>query len=313
MNFNQVLGFLTVLLCFSLGFSQYQDPSYQIQNEKTLSQKAPEIYQPEEFLQQQQQKLPQEHQLLKQQQLPQKLLQQILQQDLQLQQQIQQKVGKLISLQSPRQDYHLWLGHSFYKFHMNVTHWADARQQCHKEGGRLITIDSAYEDQYIHSIWSIYKNCFGEIDAIKQSTYFGYIYVGYHDYFQDGYFVSVSGKDLYDSYYRWGYGQPNNRGVDHCTAISNVNFGGLNDLNCAALQPFICEIDTREQCNNYRNDVHPPFGSPSQHRSRELNNDDNHNEEHVDDNVLAKSDEESKNKDGGNVDNSLINVNTTSK
>ncbi|XP_044727977.1 macrophage mannose receptor 1-like [Chrysoperla carnea] len=136
---------------------------------------------------------------------------------------------------------------SYYKFHTDIQTWAEARSICEAEGGYLTIINSQEEASFLVRLMSQYP--LAVLDpAITEKEYF--IFIGFHDWFRVGEWVTIDGKSLISSgYVHWKLGEPNNAGGWERCGSFYVN-GGLNDLNCDFLQPFVCEIPANI-CNEF--------------------------------------------------------------
>ncbi|XP_012260693.2 hemolymph lipopolysaccharide-binding protein-like [Athalia rosae] len=126
-----------------------------------------------------------------------------------------------------------------YKFHCQAKTWNDARLECKREGGHLVVINSVEEAYVITQLFNASRS--GIVDAV----YTTYAFVGIHDMFEDGQFVTLDGKTLEEAgYNEWAAGEPNNfrNQPENCGAIKLD--GKLNDTQCHLKFAFICECIT---------------------------------------------------------------------
>lgn len=116
--------------------------------------------------------------------------------------------------------------------------WNDARRTCEEEGGHLAIVNSIAEEKVI-------------IDLLEHAEKFNVqtghpdlFFVGFHDLFKEGEFVTVHGQSLAKAgYTRWLPGQPDDTsGNENCGSFRKG--GGINDLTCTDKYGFICELPT---------------------------------------------------------------------
>jgi hypothetical protein len=86
----------------------------------------------------------------------------------------------------PGRDYQLVPGLGYYKFHAVAEKWDDARKICTQEGTHLLILNSGTEMDAVKSIWSKQPNISGTI-------YPDYIFVGVHDRFNEGEYITILG------------------------------------------------------------------------------------------------------------------------
>ncbi|XP_044737456.1 hemolymph lipopolysaccharide-binding protein-like [Chrysoperla carnea] len=132
---------------------------------------------------------------------------------------------------------------SFYKYHRDPQTWAKARQICEVEGGYLAIVNSEEEANFLRGMMSKYPD-----DVLTDVVHKSCVFLGFHDYFKEGEFVTIDGKSLESSgYMHWAAGQPDNAGgKENCGAL--LRNGRLFDLPCGDKIPFICEISTDTLC-----------------------------------------------------------------
>ncbi|KAK2587942.1 hypothetical protein KPH14_004029 [Odynerus spinipes] len=137
-----------------------------------------------------------------------------------------------------RDDYHHVPGIGFYKFHTRATTWNEARKICNEEGGHLAIINSAAEMRVLVDLLLHASPIKGAVNQIQA-------FVGVHDLYAEGDWVSIHGDSLAKTGYSewtdmWG-GQPDNGGgIQNCGTL--VEDGKLDDVSCQAIYAFFCEI-----------------------------------------------------------------------
>ncbi|XP_069694989.1 hemolymph lipopolysaccharide-binding protein-like isoform X1 [Periplaneta americana] len=133
--------------------------------------------------------------------------------------------------------YELHKGIGYYKLHKDLKKWAEARQICQQEGGHLVIINSEEEDKVLQSMFA----------PVAEQLKTQWAFVGFHDLYTEGQYLTIFDEPLKSTgFYRWSSPvQPNNYNGnathpgEDCGSI-HIN-GGLNDANCEAKIPFICE------------------------------------------------------------------------
>ncbi|EFN88914.1 hemolymph lipopolysaccharide-binding protein [Harpegnathos saltator] len=144
-----------------------------------------------------------------------------------------------VGLRSPmRDDYHYSGGIGAHKLHTRAVTWNDARKICNEEGGHLAIINSVAEAHVLLEI-------FNHSGPIKGAVYPDEAFLGVHDLYKEGDWVTVLGDSLAKTGYtrwsdKWG-GQPDNGGGrQHCGAL--MKEGGMDDVACDVPFPFLCEL-----------------------------------------------------------------------
>ncbi|KAJ8320489.1 hypothetical protein KUTeg_002076 [Tegillarca granosa] len=91
--------------------------------------------------------------------------------------------------------YRLQRGAKCYEFILNERKdWIDAQMDCRKKGGRLVTIETKDEEQFVEQI-------------LRNYNYHNKgVWIGLNDIYKEGTFVWDSGKPV--TFTRWGSGQP---------------------------------------------------------------------------------------------------------
>ncbi|XP_049773498.1 hemolymph lipopolysaccharide-binding protein-like [Schistocerca cancellata] len=131
-------------------------------------------------------------------------------------------------------DYKFFPNVGYYKLHTAKTNWENARRTCAKEGAHLAIVNSKAEENAIREVMRAHST--EKFDA----------FIGFHDMFKEGEYLTVLGHPLISSgHVNWREGEPNNvelqnspEGED-CGTI--YNDGTLNDVRCNAERLFVCE------------------------------------------------------------------------
>ncbi|XP_034052556.1 ladderlectin-like [Gymnodraco acuticeps] len=114
-----------------------------------------------------------------------------------------------------------------YKYSNTERTWADAELYCVSQGGNLVSIHSAEEENFVKLLVEI-------SDPAKGATW-----IGLHDIAKEGRWMWSDGSVA--TYFNW-YRQPNNsgRGED---CVNNFR-GKWNDVRCSATLPSVCASRT---------------------------------------------------------------------
>ncbi|XP_063977848.1 hemolymph lipopolysaccharide-binding protein-like [Diachasmimorpha longicaudata] len=137
-----------------------------------------------------------------------------------------------------RDDYFYTVGVGAHKLHTRGATFNNARKVCMEEGGHLAVIDSVAEEQVLLDL-------FKQSGPMRNVTREDQAFIGIHDLFAEGEWVTVLGDSLHKYGYTkwsnlWG-GQPDNGGgVQHCGTL--LKGGEMDDVNCNIQFPFFCEI-----------------------------------------------------------------------
>ncbi|KAL0116189.1 hypothetical protein PUN28_011206 [Cardiocondyla obscurior] len=144
-----------------------------------------------------------------------------------------------VAMRGPmRDDYRYTSGIGAHKLHTRAATWNNARKFCNEEGGQLAIINSIAEEHMLLEI-------FNHSGPIKGAAYPDAAFLGIHDLYAEGDWVTVSGDSLAKAGYtrwsdKWG-GQPDNGGgKQHCGAL--MKEGGMDDVACDVPFPFFCEL-----------------------------------------------------------------------
>ncbi|OXU32092.1 hypothetical protein TSAR_007849 [Trichomalopsis sarcophagae] len=180
-----------------------------------------------------------------------------------------------------RDDYRYSPGIGAHKLHTRAASWNEARKMCNEEGGHLAIINSLTEathpalpvnPNYLrvepwkqepsHGAGSHIKpndrkpsadcsqmlmDIFTKSGPVKGAPYLDLAYVGIHDLYKEGEWVTILGESLFKTGYtvwsdKWG-GQPDNGGSSgnqNCGVF--LKEGGLDDVNCDMPFAFFCEL-----------------------------------------------------------------------
>ncbi|XP_046990752.1 hemolymph lipopolysaccharide-binding protein-like [Schistocerca americana] len=137
---------------------------------------------------------------------------------------------------SPRvgADYKFFRNVGYYKLHTEKMNWENARRTCAKEGAHLAIVNSEAEE-----------NAIREVMRAHSSDNFA-AFIGFHDIFKEGEYVTVLGEPLKSSgRVRWAKGEPNNGmfpGSPEGEDCGNIYADGtINDCRCTLEMPFVCE------------------------------------------------------------------------
>ncbi|XP_072753637.1 hemolymph lipopolysaccharide-binding protein-like [Anoplolepis gracilipes] len=122
-------------------------------------------------------------------------------------------------------------GISAHKLHPRKLTWNKARQACIQEGGHLAIINSDSEEKVLL--------------RMLQEKNIDVAWLGLHDYFEEGDWVTVKGEALENTgYTRWTTKWPNEpdnfNGNQNCAAL--ITEGGMDDVQCNVPLSFFCEI-----------------------------------------------------------------------
>jgi len=137
-----------------------------------------------------------------------------------------------------RDDYKYSPGIGAHKLHTRAVSWNEARKMCNEEGGHLAIVNSLTE---AHVMMEIFKTA----GPVKGASYIDLAYVGIHDLYKEGEWVTILGESLFKTGYtlwsdKWG-GQPDNGGGNqNCGGF--LKEGGLDDVNCEVPFAFFCEL-----------------------------------------------------------------------
>ncbi|XP_046417277.1 hemolymph lipopolysaccharide-binding protein-like [Neodiprion fabricii] len=144
-----------------------------------------------------------------------------------------------------RDDYIYTPGIGSHKLHTRALVWNDARKVCNDEGGHLAIINSVSEARVLMDI-------FNKSTPVKGAAYDHAAYLGIHDLYKEGEWVTISGESLAQTGYtkwtdKWG-GQPDNGdGKQNCGVLYKE--GGMDDVFCEAAFAYFCELPTIQFVN----------------------------------------------------------------
>lgn len=104
--------------------------------------------------------------------------------------------------------------------------WQDAEADCVKQGGHLLAI---------HDV-KVQNFAVAEAFAIADTDW----WIGLSDLKNEGSFVWSNNSKL--DYTNWAGGEPNNAGDEDCAHLAPWAGGGWNDMFCAQVRPYICNL-----------------------------------------------------------------------
>ncbi|XP_076643435.1 C-type lectin mannose-binding isoform-like [Halictus rubicundus] len=130
-----------------------------------------------------------------------------------------------------RKDYTVTPGVGVHKFFKQATSWNVARDICVRDGAQLAVINSDAEEALFRS-W-------------KSTNSLGGVWLGVHDLFEKGWWVTATGEPLDAmSYYPWANAYPNDAyNYNHCGSLWAQPAKGMINYRCDTKFAFICEID----------------------------------------------------------------------
>ncbi|XP_063245056.1 hemolymph lipopolysaccharide-binding protein-like [Bacillus rossius redtenbacheri] len=152
----------------------------------------------------------------------------------------QEVVNITVTLSSPPRrpspSYELFPGVGYYKFHTTPSTWSSAREVCAAEGGHLAIVNSQAEE-------NVLKQLFAEHTSLAGVTNNDFAFLGFHDRYTEGEYVTIFGKPLSTTgFVHWGVPQPDNSGGDPGEDCGSVHRSGvLNDITCDWKLAFVCE------------------------------------------------------------------------
>ncbi|XP_068082916.1 hemolymph lipopolysaccharide-binding protein [Anabrus simplex] len=125
--------------------------------------------------------------------------------------------------------YQLFPGMGYYKLHLSQKNWEEARVTCFQEGAHLAIINSQAEADVLGAIFKLYSSA---------ATYVAFI--GFHDHYFEGQFITVLGRSLESSgYLRWSSSEPSGSRLSNCGCVYPT--GLLCDVGCEDKLSFFCE------------------------------------------------------------------------
>ncbi|XP_034551047.1 galactose-specific lectin nattectin-like isoform X2 [Notolabrus celidotus] len=116
-------------------------------------------------------------------------------------------------------------------FHRSAKRWVDAESHCIKIGGNLASIHSSEENYFLNNL----------IARVTNNAHLR-TWIGGYDAVQEGKWLWSDGTRF--DYLRWGPGEPNNLGTEHCIVM---NWAGSywNDIRCYYHFPYVCAKDVQ--------------------------------------------------------------------
>nr|CAD7256807.1 unnamed protein product [Timema shepardi] len=134
-------------------------------------------------------------------------------------------------------DYELIPGLGYYSLHLTSKTWLKAKRTCAEQGAHLAIINSKRELMALQGIFQLHPK-------IREGWQNDLAYVGFHDLYSEGEYVTILGEPLASTgYSTFANGEPtddrNGTTGEDCGCIPR--FGELNDVGCNELLPFFCE------------------------------------------------------------------------
>ncbi|VVD04182.1 unnamed protein product [Leptidea sinapis] len=120
---------------------------------------------------------------------------------------------------------------TFYRLHDLATNWEEARQICEGEGTNLLIPGTLDEIENLKLLMSNMK------------AHYTAIFVGIHDRFADGHYVTVKGEPITGTILEllWAEGRPDHlNNSEHCVVMTRE--GLFDDRPCTDIHPFVCKI-----------------------------------------------------------------------
>ncbi|XP_068086990.1 hemolymph lipopolysaccharide-binding protein-like [Anabrus simplex] len=125
----------------------------------------------------------------------------------------------------PHSGYRLFEGFNCYKTYSGYKSWSDAREQCKRDGGDLMVLESERERSEV-------------VPTMYTSVGYWDPWMGVYKPEGEDRWVSVKDESALSSW--WYPGEPDNSAGRKCAVAYET--GLLANTDCAQLQPFICEI-----------------------------------------------------------------------
>ncbi|CAJ1084353.1 galactose-specific lectin nattectin-like isoform X2 [Xyrichtys novacula] len=107
--------------------------------------------------------------------------------------------------------------------------WTEAESVCIKIGGNLASIHNSEENLFLNRLTERVTGHAGL-----------HTWIGGHDAVKEGKWMWSDGTKF--DYLRWGPGEPNNSGTEHCIEMNSAGTF-WNDSKCQSLKPFVCAKD----------------------------------------------------------------------
>nr|AQY54447.1 immulectin 11 [Hepialus xiaojinensis] len=128
-------------------------------------------------------------------------------------------------------------GDKCYKLHLNPKTWSEAYTICHAEQSYLAVPTNKKESDLLKEMLAKHPE-----NTLNDNFYKNGAYLGFHDQFTEGEYVTVFGEPLSQvSVAEWSPGQPDN-GLNNDENCGHMFRDGLlNDVNCSWKLMFFCE------------------------------------------------------------------------
>ncbi|XP_069701698.1 hemolymph lipopolysaccharide-binding protein-like [Periplaneta americana] len=131
--------------------------------------------------------------------------------------------------------YELVPGQGYYKLHTDVNTWHGAKMICEEEGAHLMVINSEKEVKSVKPILDKNSNIAGGVHT-------DWIWIGFHDLYDEGKFVTIFNDTLESTgYVNWGGGEGSGGKSENCGLLHQSLL--LADYPCNAKDGFLCEIE----------------------------------------------------------------------
>ncbi|XP_069687875.1 hemolymph lipopolysaccharide-binding protein-like [Periplaneta americana] len=132
-------------------------------------------------------------------------------------------------------DYELVPGLGYYKLHTDVNTWHNAKMICEEEGAHLAVINSEKEAQVLKNLWNKTPPA-----KITGGTHTDWAWIGFHDLYQEGEFVTIFNETLKSAGYSKFHPSDGKGGTSqNCGLIDRAV--QLGDHSCEDKDPFFCE------------------------------------------------------------------------
>nr|AQY54458.1 immulectin 22 [Hepialus xiaojinensis] len=134
-----------------------------------------------------------------------------------------------------------------YKLHLAAKNWSQAYKVCRAEQAYLAILNSAGEANFLKDKLTVYPK-----DSLKGNFGREEVFMGFHDKFVEGEFMTVFGQPLAETgFEEWSSGQPDDaRSNEDCGTLSRS--GLLNDIDCFAKRMFFCERELEDSATTAR-------------------------------------------------------------
>ncbi|XP_069680976.1 hemolymph lipopolysaccharide-binding protein-like [Periplaneta americana] len=123
----------------------------------------------------------------------------------------------------------------YYKLHSSVNTWHGALKICEDEGAHLMVINSEAEVQALKPLWEKTPPA-----KITGGSHNDWAWVGFHDLYKEGEFVTIFNETLQSTgYVKWAGGEGKGGADQNCGLVHRNLL--LADYPCNARDAFFCE------------------------------------------------------------------------